>query len=94
MRKKQVPQEAILPLEERIRVADFLLLLITIDKRISLEAKAKKAAKAADKATKNDVDTGSRLLRAFFIFMKLFWYLKKQYCYNFLFLGANEIFIE
>ena len=70
MRKKQVPQEAILPLEQRIRVADFLLLLITIDKRLSLEAKAKKASKAADKTTKNDVDTGSRSLRAFFVIIE------------------------
>ena len=68
MRKKQVSSQAILPLEQRIRVADLLLLLINIDKRLSLEAKAKKTAKAKDAKTKNDVDTGSRLSRALFIY--------------------------
>jgi len=78
MRKKQVSLQAELPLEQRIRVADFLLLLITIDRRLTLQAKASKAAKASQpkhKATTGTAadtakarDKGSRSPRALFIY--------------------------
>ena len=60
MRKKQASSQAELPLEQRIRVADFLLLLITIDRRLTLQAKAtqpsRKAMAGTEKAAKTAIN--------------------------------------
>ena len=67
MRKKQVSLQAELPLEQRIRVANFLLLLITIDRRLTLQAKAKKATKAANVVTTKARDIDPRTSRVILI---------------------------
>ena len=76
MRKKQVSSQAELPLEQRIRVADFLLLLITIDRRLTSEKKASKAAKADNTAIKKAVDNVI--------------FICKIVCLNLLYLLENE----
>lgn len=72
MRKKQVSSQAELPLEQRIRVADFLLLLITIDRRLTSEKKASKAAKAGNTAIKKAVDIDPRTSRVILILIEQF----------------------
>ncbi len=69
MRKKHVSSQVELPLEQRVRVADFLLLLITIDRRLTLETKTKKAAKAT---TKKSVDIDPRTSRVILILIEQF----------------------
>ncbi len=73
MRRTHSSPNPILTSEERLRVADFLLLLITIDRRLTANKKAAKATKqsAIAKATadkENAHDIGSRLSRALFIY--------------------------
>lgn len=72
MRKKQVSSQAELPLEQRIRVADFLLLLITIDKRLTLQTKAKKAAKITLVETAKARDIDPRTSRVILILIEQF----------------------
>ena len=72
MRKKQVSSQAELPLEQRIRVADFLLLLITIDRRLTLEKKASKAAKTGTTVIKKAVDIDPRISRVILILIEQF----------------------
>lgn len=105
MRRTHGSPHVTLSTAERLRVADFLLLLITIDRRLTAQmaaarttartARVARTAKASETVPNKQVrDIGSRSSRALFIVIELFLYFELQRYCSFFFLGVKEIFIE